>query len=262
MRLNRNELKKIQYDFNSFSNRLLQADFQDYTDVLGKFLDFINSTPIILDYISDCGQCDWNLEEEVEEVQSSYGRMIFSTGDNEEEEIRNVYAVLQYIVDKSIVVYYGIGMGYSSSNKFQDKIKGFNERFVMVLIRHIERYLTKVGIDMGLDDKITYNVTVQSGQAIIATDHSNVTATNNVGVDADKISKLIADVRATSGGLTSEDQENVADSLEVIETEASAEKPKKGMLKTAIATLKSIKGIKEFGEAVVALSEFVNSLIG
>ena len=69
-------------------------------------------------------------------------------------------------------------------------------------------------------------------------------------------------MRAASSGLTPEEQENVADSLEVIEAEASAEKPKKGMLRTAIATLKSIKGIKEFGEAVVALSEFVNSLIG
>lgn len=262
MRLNRNELRKIQYDFNSFSNRLLQADYQDYTDVLRKFLNFITGAPIILDYISDCGQCDWNLEDEVNEVQSSYGELIFSTGDTEEEEVRNVYAVLQYIVDKSIEVHYGIGTGYSSSRNFQDRIKGFNERFVMVLIRHIERYLTKVGIDMGLDDKITYNVTVQSGQAIIAMDHSNVTATNSVGVDTDALSKLIADVRAASSGLTPEEQENVADSLEVIEAEASAEKPKKGMLKTAIATLKSIKGIKEFGEAVVVLSEFVNSLIG
>lgn len=262
MRLNKNELRKIQYDFNSFSNRLLQADYQDYTDVLRKFLNFITAAPIILDYISDCGQCDWNLEDKVNEVQSSYGELIFSTGDTEEEEVRNVYAVLQYIVDKSIDVHYGIGTGYSSSKDFQDKIKGFNERFVMVLIRHIERYLTKVGIDMGLDDKITYNVTVQNGQAIIATDHSNVTATNSVGVDTDVLSKLITDVRAASSGLTLEEQENVADSLEVIEAEASAEKPKKGMLRTAIATLKSIKGIKEFGEAVVALSEFVNSLIG
>lgn len=51
MKLNRTELKKIQYDFNSFSNRLLQADYQDYTDVLGKFLSFINSTEIIKEYI-------------------------------------------------------------------------------------------------------------------------------------------------------------------------------------------------------------------
>lgn len=261
MRLNRNELRKIQYDFNSFSNRLLQADFQDYTDVLEKFLNFINNTPIILDYILGCGQCDWNLEDEIKQVQSSYGRKIFSTGDTEEEEVRNVYAVLQYIADKSIEVHYGIGVGYSSSNKFQDKIKGFNERFVMVLIRHIERYLTKVGIDMGLDDKITYNVTVQNGQSIIATDNANVTATNTVGADAGELAKLIADVRALSGNLSSEEQETVSDSLEVIEAEASSDKPKKGMLRTAIAALKNIKGITGFGEAVIALSEFVGTLI-
>ena len=261
MRLNRNELRKIQYDFNSFSNRLLQADFQDYTDVLEKFLNFINNTPIILDYILGCGQCDWNLEDEIKQVQSSYGRKIFSTGDTEEEEVRNVYAVLQYIADKSIEVHYGIGVGYSSSNKFQDKIKGFNESFVMVLIRHIERYLTKVGIDMGLDDKITYNVTVQNGQSIIATDNANVTATNTVGADAGELAKLIADVRALSGNLSSEEQETVSDSLEVIEAEASSDKPKKGMLRTAIAALKNIKGITGFGEAVIALSEFVGTLI-
>ena len=34
MKLNRSELKKIIYDFNSISNRLLQADFEDYNDVL------------------------------------------------------------------------------------------------------------------------------------------------------------------------------------------------------------------------------------
>ena len=79
MKLNRKDLRKIQYDFNSFSNRLLQADFRDYTDVLGKFLDFINRTPIISDYIADCCQCEWDLEDEVKQVQSSSGRMIFST---------------------------------------------------------------------------------------------------------------------------------------------------------------------------------------
>ncbi|CDC28977.1 putative uncharacterized protein [Firmicutes bacterium CAG:466] len=261
MRLNRNELRKIQYDFNSFSNRLLQADFQDYTDVLGKFLNFINNTPIIFDYISDCGHCDWNLEDEVKQVQCSYGSKIFSTGDTEEEEVRNVYAVLQYISDKSIKVHYGIGVSYSSSNDSQDKIKGFNERFVMVLIRHIERYLTKVGIDMGLDDKITYNVTVQNGQSIIATDNASVTATNTVRSDASELAKLIADVRALSGNLSPEEQEIVSDSLEVIEAEASSDKPKKGMLRTAIAMLKNIKDVTEFGEAVIVLSEFVCTLI-
>ena len=261
MRLNRNELRKIQYDFNSFSNRLLQADYKDYTGVLGKYLKYIDDTPIILDYIMDCGSCDWDLAKEVQEVQASYGRMIFSTGDTEEEEVRNVYAVLHYLVETNNSVYRGIAMGYSSSKGFQDKIKGFNERFVMVLIRHIERYLTKVGIDMGLDDKVVYNVTVHNGQAIIATDNATVTATNNVGIDTSELKKLISKVQAATTSLAPEDQETVSECLEVIETETAAEKPKKGMLRTALTTLRTVKGIAEFGAAVAALAEFVGPLL-
>lgn len=265
MRLNRRDLRKIQYDFNSFSNRLLQADFQDYTDVLGKFLDFINSTPIISDYIADCGQCEWDLEDEVKQVQSSCGGLFFSTGDTEKEEIRNVYAVLKYIVDNRIEIHYDLALGYSSSNKFQDKVKGFNERFVMVLIRHIERYLTKVGIDMGLDEKVVYNVTVQNGQAIIANDNANVTATANVGLHTDELKQLIDVVRASAATFEAEEKETVFDSLEVIEAEATAEKPKKGMLKMAIAALNNVKDtvkcVAEFGTAVTALAQFVEPLL-
>lgn len=260
MRLNRNDLRKIQYDFNSLSNRLLQADYEDYTDVLRKYLKYIDNTPIILDYIMDCGSCDLDLAKEVQEVQTSYGRMIFSTGDTEEEEVRNVYAVLHYLVETNNSVYRGIAMGYSSSRGFQDKIKGFNERFVMVLIRHIERYLTKVGIDMGLDDKVIYNVTVHNGQAIIATDNATVTATNDAGFNTSELKRLISEVRVATGSLASEDQETVSECLEVIETETAAEKPKKGMLRTAIATLRTIKGLAEFGAAVANLARFVETL--
>ena len=174
MKLNRKELRKIQYDFNSCSNRLLQANYEDYADVLGKFVNYIDSTPIISDYIHDCGSCDWNLENEVKEVQGSYGRLIFSLGETDSEEIRNVYAVLRYLVENNSSVYRGVAMGYSSSSKWQDKIKGFNERFVMVLIRHVESYLTKIGIDMGIDEKNIYNVTVQNGQAIIEIGRAHV----------------------------------------------------------------------------------------
>lgn len=124
--------------------------------------------------------------------------------------------------------YHGVAMGYSSSTKFQDKIKGFNERFIMVLIGHIERYLTKVGIDMGLDDKVVYNVTVHKGQAIIATDNASVTATNYFGVDANKLNKLIAEVQTATSSLAEEDQQTVSECLEVIETEAVSRKAQKG----------------------------------
>lgn len=265
MRLNRKDLRKIQYDFNSFSNRLLQANFQDYIDVLGIFLNFVNSTQIISDYISGCGKCDWDLENEVKQVQSSYGRMIFSTGNTEEEEVRNVYAVMQYIVDHRIEVQYGLALGYSASDKYQDKVKGFNERFVMVLIRHVERYLTKIGIDMGLDEKTVYNVTVQNGQAIIANDNANVTAITNIGLNTSELKTLIEAVRASANTLKVQEKEDVADSLEVIEAEATSEKPRKGMLKTAIAALNnvkdSVKSAAEFGSAVTALIQLITPLL-
>ena len=261
MKLNRKELRKIQYDFNSIACRLLQADFQDYTGVLCKFLNYIDRTPIIIDYINGCGQCDWDLPKEVKDVQVSYGHLIFSTGDTDEEEVRNVYAVLCYLADTSNSIYRGIAMGYSNSNSYQDKIRGFNDRFVMVLIRHIERYLTKVGIDMGLDERIVYNVTVENGQAIIATDGSTVTATNQVGTDGGELAKLIAAVQSATSGLSPEDNEAVTESLEVIKAEVSAEKPKKSMLKTALATLNTINGVTEFGTAVAALVRFVGQYL-
>ena len=262
MKLNRKELRIIQYDFNSYSNRLLQADYDDYADVLRKFVNYIDNIPIISDYIHDCGSCDWDLENEIKEVQGSYGRLIFSLGKTESEEIRNVYAVLKYLAENNSSVYRGVAMGYSSSSKWQDKIKGFNDRFVMVLIRHVERYLTKIGIDMGIDEKIIYNVTVQNGQAIIANDNSSVTSNINIGATTNTIEQLISAVRTRLDTLTSEeDKETASESLEVIEAEVAAEKPKKSMIKTAIASLQAVKGTVEFASAVAALIQFVKQML-
>lgn len=75
----------------------------------------------------------------------------------------NVYHILKYIVDNNIEIHYGIAMAYNTeSNKFQDNVKGFNNRVVFVLINYIERYLTKIGIDMGIDETLKYTIAVNS----------------------------------------------------------------------------------------------------
>ena len=133
---------------------------------------------------------------------------------------------------------------------------------VMVLSRHVERYLTKIGIDMGIDEKIIYNVTVQNGQAIIANDNSSVTSTINIGATTNTIKQLISAVRTRLDTLTSEeDKETASESLEVIEAEVAAEKPKKSMIKTAIASLQAVKGTVEFASAVAALIQFVKQML-
>lgn len=261
MKLNRNELRKTLNNFNSVSNRLLQADFHDYLDVLQKFIVFLQNTPIIYEYILDCGECEQDVEQEVKAVQHGSGRAIFSVGESDSEEVRNVYALLKYISDNSIEVHYSIAWGYSSSTKYQDRIKDFNHRFVLILIRHIENFLTNAGIDMGLDDKISYNVTVQNGQAIFAGDNATITATNQIGLDMTELQKLLRDVKDASAGLSAEDTETVNDCLEVVEAEAKSKTPKKSFIKTAITTLKAIKGTAEFAAAIAALIQFISTLI-
>lgn len=261
MKLNRADLRKIMYDFNSISSRLLQADFNDYTNVLSKFIAFIKNTPIIIDYIIACGVCDQDLKQEFDEVSRSYGRCIFSLGDTDEEEIRNVFAILNYIAENNIEIHLGVAFGYSSSKKYQDKIKGFNDRVVMVLIHHIERYLTKIGIDMGVDEKIIYSITVQNGQVNIANDNASISATNTVGIDTTQLEKLIQAVRKTADGLSNKDAEILNSNLEVIEEEIKSENPRKGFIKTAVSGLKMLKGTAEFAAAITALIQFINPLL-
>ena len=249
------------YDFNSISNRLLQANFQDHTAVVSKFIEFIKKTPIIYDYIMDCGSCEQDIKQEFDEVGKSYGRCIFALGDTNEEEIRNVYAILCYISDNNIETFRFVAMGYSSSKGYQEKIKGFNDRVIMVLIRHVETYLTKIGIDMGLDEKTTYSITVQNGQVNIANDNASITATNSVGLDAAQLAGLVKDIRTAASGLSTQDAETLESSLEVVEAEATADKPRKGFIKTAISGLTALKGTAEFAAAVVALVQFLQPLL-
>ena len=81
-----------------------------------------------------------------------------------------------------------------------------------------------IGIDMGIDEKNVYNVTVQNGQDIIANNNSTVTATTHIGVNANELEWLIVAVRTKMDTLT--DTETASESLEVIEAEIVSEKPK------------------------------------
>lgn len=261
MKLNRAELRKILYDFNSISNRLLQSDYQDYTGVIGKFIAFIKATPIIYDYVLDCGSFDDDMEESFQDIRQSYGRKIFALGDTTEEEVCIVFAILNHAAEHNVDISFSIAAGYTSSNKYQDRIKAFNDRVVMVLIRHIESYLTKVGIDMGLDEKVTYNISVRDGQVNIANDSASITANNNVGIDMSQLDTLMSNVRTAAVGITGEDAETLSDSLEVIEEQVKSDKPKKSFIRTAIAGIQAVKGTAEFAAAVTALIQFVQTIL-
>jgi len=249
------------YDFNCLSNRLLQADIDDYNGVLAKFLRFIEETEIIHDYIGCCGNCTQDIEQEYKSVCSR--DTIFDLGETDEEETRNVYAILKYAVENNISIHHRVAFAYSNSIKFQDGLNAFNDRVTKVLILHIENYLTKLGIDMGVDDKVVYNIT-SNGQVNIANDNAIINATNNnYSIDLEKIEQVIKTLReeGVKSNLSKEDKETLSNSLEIINDEIKVEKPRKAYLSTALTGLKAIKGTAEFGAAVTALYQFIQPFI-
>lgn len=262
MKLSRRDLRTILYDFNCMSNRLLQANYEDYNGVLAKFIRFLKNSEIIYDYIVDCGECDQDIEQEFKKVWMQSN--VFFLGDTDEEEVRNIFEILNYIVEKNLDVIYTVGRSYSNSSHFQDILNDFNERVTSILIMHIENYLTKVGIKMGIDDSIIYNISLRDGQINIANDNASIEASNVANsVDAEEIFKLINAVKdaAPSCKLSDEDKEALENSLEVIDQETKANKPRKPFLKTAVSAIKAIKGTTEFTAAVTSLIQFIQPFL-
>lgn len=98
-------------------------------------------------------------------------------------------------------------------------------------------------------------------QLNVAMDQATLNATQNNTINMDKLSDLLATVRATiPSDMSVGDRETVTECLEVIENESSQEKPKKSLLKTALTTLKVIRSTAEFGATVMALFQFFQPL--
>ncbi len=137
--MNRTELKIIIKHFNSACCRLLQSDKNDYIDDLKRFISFLDSKEIINNYIQSCCCTDENVEETVSEVLDSYGRTVFFTGYDKEEEVRNVYTILKYISQKFQRIPQGLFIAYrGGSNKNSHELKNLNIIFKMFIILNIE----------------------------------------------------------------------------------------------------------------------------
>ena len=55
MEMNKSDLKKIMCDFNSTSERLMRSDYNACIGNMKRFLNFIDETPFIKNYIESCG---------------------------------------------------------------------------------------------------------------------------------------------------------------------------------------------------------------
>lgn len=261
MELNRKELKKIAHDFNSISSRMMRVVYDEYNMVLKKFIDFIDKNEIIKNYIYLGFDSNFDIEKEWDLVVHKKGYM-FDFGPSIEQESYQIYTILRYILENIEEPRFSFHSIYGKK-MWQDNVKEFNDRVVLVLIGNIEDYLTKVGIDMGLDENVVYNVS--GGQVNVASGNAVINATQNNGVSANELDDILKGITESLSKLEKENADEIADIVEMAREELAKPEPKVGRLRnclTLIAPMFTIaNGIPTLATNLQRLQEYINSCI-
>ncbi len=272
MQMTKKKLKKIIYDFNSISNRLLQSDSDNYLSALQRFLEYLNSQELIKNYIESqeklvSGFSDEEIHNIFNELATSFGRKKVLLSGITEEEIKYTHSLLLYITERQVPFNSGFFIGFSSSNKFDDKIKGFNEKISKILIMHVEDYLTKLGIDMGMDDSAVFNISNNQGQVNIAQDNSRIDATQiSNNEQFKKLDSLVEGLLENLKELSSvKDKCDAEENVTFIKEELKKDSPRKSVVSGCVETLKKIaKNVPEavgFAASVAEIASFVMQFI-
>ena len=257
--MNKTELKVIISEFNNRSSRLLRAAWDDYMNLLRKFIKYLDTTEIILEYIQSCGGYIAGMDEEIKKACKEY-LYYFTLGESEEEEVSTVYTVIKYISQNYQEVPFDLVYSYGQAKKGKDNLKAFNDRFVLALINDISQYLTKVGIQMGMNENVTYNIS--GNQVNFANDNANINAVqNNNGINADELKNLISAMRKElSQDLSDEDKNDANESIDIIEAELASGHPDEEKVKSNLKLLKRIDGTVKFASACCSLLNFADKM--
>jgi hypothetical protein len=261
MNLDRTDLEKTMRGFDRIANRLMRAPHSGYKQVLKTFLEYIDTTGVIKEFIDDCGLPSFNVAYECNRV-ASYGNGTFKLGKSKQQEVANIYGILKYLQSSDIHIP-SLGMTQTPSpNKHQNKLKEFNEQVLVILIYHIEEYLTEIAFDINKDESPKYVITSNAGQVNLTCDNAAISATQINDYYSEELQNMIMGIKKELPALNDNERNDVDECLEVIEIELKSNKPRNSMVKTALSALRTIKGTGEFGTTVTALGTFIAKMLG
>ena len=259
MNIDKKQLKIISLEFRSIANRLINCHWQTGMDLLRKFITYIDTNEIIRDYVQSYVNPD-----DFKDFKYQTNTVYSSMGDSKQEEISFTYQFLKYAVDNcKSDIYHGLAWGYAK--EANDAIKEFCTRIILPFVNYIEGYLTEIGIQMGYDEntQFTINLTGGNPQLNIASGNSEITATQNIGIDINKLEEIIDEIHRVTNAevFNNEELVQITDSLDAIKAELTSLQPKKGILRTAVKGLKAISGSAQFLAAIATMVQFVGPYI-
>lgn len=261
--MNKSDLRKIKSEFTDISRRLMEADYSSCIDMMERFLDYIEETEFIMNYIKSCGGFSDKMREDFESVLRGNGRFRFELSIGKEKEISEIYSIIKILCERKCqFIPKGLLYAYSNGDKNNDiMVKNFNRNIVSVLIKHIENYIEKEGLNMGSDTK-TVTYINNGGQLIVANDESNVHVVQNNGKDIKEFKEfkdLFAEMRnSLSNDLSSEDKQNANKSIDAIEQELGSNAPNEALVTKHFRFLKKIDSSVKFISACCSIATFAN----
>ena len=261
MNLDRTELEKITRGFDRLTNRLMRAPHAGYKQALKTFLEYIDATEVVKGFIDGCGSPSLNVAYECNRF-ASYGNKTFKLGKTKQQEVANIYGILNYLQSSDIHIP-SFGMAQTPSPyKHQNKVKEFNEQVLAVLIHHIEEHLREIAFDIDKDESPRSAIAGNGRQANVAYDNTVISATQNSGFYSEELHSMIQGIKKELSPLNDSEKNDAEEYLEVIEIELKSNKPRNCMVRTALSGLKSIKGTPEFSTAVTTLGSFIAIMLG
>lgn len=257
------EYKKLSVNFRRVASRFIRSHFREANDNLARFLNFIEESPVINEFIQENNIEQFGIEDIIR--RRGYNDK-FKLPVRESDEIAFIYQLLKYIQVNDLD-YSNIAMGYNDGRKIQEAVDKFNNQVAKPLIDHIVSYLGEMAIDMGLDRKsgTQFNIRDFRGQINHAEGHAQISANqtyNETKVEELKdIARKFAQALIEDSSILPQDKEDTLELVEAAVQEVESDKPKKVILKTAIEQVKNVREIAHTGSAVYTLGDQLLNLV-
>lgn len=261
------ELKKVDFEFRTIAGRVTRAKFSDAIALLQQFVDFIERTPLIADYVRSCKLPipEQELKDDVQGVAESYGRNRFQFATSVEGEMAQLFGIMKIVAkSKDDQLLFGVGRAYNHGD-FQENTDGFIYAIVQRFIEDINLYLHELSMNIRTDVEKSYVINNNNGQVVISNNSSNVAVTQSNTESMAEYLKIKTELVAAleKSAPTDEQLRQIRNSLLAIEESLQGSK-NHTILAALVAGVESIANTVKNGAAFVSkvheLSVFIAAL--
>jgi len=278
------ELNKLCRRFRVISSQLIRTAHEDGISNLRKFIKFIESNPLIYDFIIK----NQTSEYDISSLFNGSGCGRYEIPDTTEEEISFTYQLLKYGLEQFPGYYYfPLQVGGYGGSKIQTQVDEFNRTVVSSFYSQIEGYLNDLLFDLGNDEQSTIHIKIENLYGEILSQDRSITQNNDfrkatlgggvagrdlnsavknkvntvsqyIGTNKDEILKLIRILHQELPNLDPDNQDVAIESLAALEEEV-ATPTKLSRFKTLLFALWSAgKDAVTFTNTLIALADRLN----